>query len=321
MRPTISVITPTYNRAHTLNRLWSSLILQSDAINFEWIIIDDGSNDDTHSLVSEWQDSNNIPIIYEYVSHRGKNAALNSAKKLISGDFVIVIDSDDCLTDGAFDLIRDNIDLYYTSSDATFGGLGFMCEDERGNLLFARKLDEPIRCSYLDGIFLHGFGDRVSSSFASEVSYLWKREYFQKLIYMEVDPPDHVPESCAYSLLSKFYQFVYVGDVIVRAFRHDGIPRLTKNWPKPSSKLSLYISSQMELRCHLDYIRCDSSHPWKQAISVSKFGYVCGISLRDQYRDLTTTLSRILWTLALPIGVAKGYLRSLKSKYRPSTGI
>ena len=316
MAPTVSVITPTYNRAHTLHRPRNSLNQQSDRLRIEWIIIDDGSTDGTHKLVENWQDISHFPIIYELVAHGGRNAAVNFAKKFISGDFAIVLDSDDCFNDHAFNLIRDKIDEYCTGSDATFAGLGFMCEDEHGNLLFPRTLSEPIRSSYLDGIFIHGLANQVKPGVGSEITYLWRREYYQQVSYPEIPPPDHIPEHFAHSRLSDFYQFVYVGDIIVRRFRHDGISRLTDNRPSPSSQALLFKCSQMEIQYHLGYFRHKPRYFCKQAINMSKFGYVCGIRLLDQYRSLTTTFSRILWALFLPIGLAKGFLRSLKSHNR-----
>lgn len=317
MKPIVSVITPTYNRAHTLARPWNSLNRQSDALQIEWIIIDDGSTDDTRRLVTEWKEASQFPIIYKYITNGGWPTAVNYAKKFVSGDFVIQLDSDDCFKDRAFDVIRDKINLYLSSSDPTLGGVGFMCDDEQGTVLCAKKLDEPIRCSYLDSRLLHGLADEVRPRLASEITYLRKREYFDKQFYLEVPPPDRVPPHYAHYPLSKSYDFIYVDDIVVTRFRHDGISRMTKHWPRPSSQKSLYIGSQMDLRYTLDYFKHKPRLIWNHAINISKFGYVCGIPLRDQYRELTTNFSRILWVLALPFGLARGYLRYLKSKNRP----
>ena len=71
-RYTLSVVTPTYNRAHTLSRAWESLNRQGPLRFewFEWIIIDDGSTDDTGKIITEWQSASRFPIIYERMPHR-----------------------------------------------------------------------------------------------------------------------------------------------------------------------------------------------------------------------------------------------------------
>ena len=63
MMKTLTVFTPTYNRAHTLGRVYESLCAQTSS-DFEWLIVDDGSTDNTHNLVTGWIAEDIIPILY-----------------------------------------------------------------------------------------------------------------------------------------------------------------------------------------------------------------------------------------------------------------
>ncbi|MDU5748274.1 MAG: glycosyltransferase family A protein, partial [Haemophilus parainfluenzae] len=61
----VTIFTPTYNRGYLLTRLYNSLLEQTD-INFEWIIVDDGSTDSTKEIVSSFIEDKRIKVIYEY---------------------------------------------------------------------------------------------------------------------------------------------------------------------------------------------------------------------------------------------------------------
>lgn len=99
--PTLTVFTPTYNRAHTLPRTYESLCRQS-CKDFRWLIVDDGSTDGTAALVREWQSRDNgFEIQYIYKENGGMHTAHNVAYKNISTELNTCIDSDDALADGA----------------------------------------------------------------------------------------------------------------------------------------------------------------------------------------------------------------------------
>lgn len=74
MKKSITVFTPTYNREKTLRRLYDSLCNQANQ-DFKWIVIDDGSSDNTAALFEKWKAENKIEIEYYYQSNKGKLAA------------------------------------------------------------------------------------------------------------------------------------------------------------------------------------------------------------------------------------------------------
>ena len=97
----ISVFTPTYNRAYILGNLYSSLLNQHFD-DFEWVIIDDGSTDNTELLVRKWIDENHkFPIYYYKQENRGKCSTINRALDLVHGELFVIVDSDDYLTNDA----------------------------------------------------------------------------------------------------------------------------------------------------------------------------------------------------------------------------
>lgn len=101
----LTVCTPTFNRAYILNSLYQSLQKQS-CKDFEWLIIDDGSSDNTEDLVSGWINSaNGFPVRYIKKENGGKCSAINLGLDNANCELFIVVDSDDTLTSDAVEKI------------------------------------------------------------------------------------------------------------------------------------------------------------------------------------------------------------------------
>ncbi|MDU1891698.1 MAG: glycosyltransferase family 2 protein [Dysgonomonas sp.] len=103
-KPTLTVFTPAYNRAHTIELCYKSLLRQTSS-DFKWLIIDDGSTDATADLIGRWIDEGRITIEYHYQENQGMHSAHNTAYRLIDTELNVCIDSDDYLADNAVELI------------------------------------------------------------------------------------------------------------------------------------------------------------------------------------------------------------------------
>lgn len=96
----LSIITPAYNRSYTLERLYNSLRSQSD-LDFEWIVVNDGSTDNTEELIRMFQQEDSIPIRYFYQENGGKHRAHNKGMQEALGELSVCVDSDDALSPDA----------------------------------------------------------------------------------------------------------------------------------------------------------------------------------------------------------------------------
>lgn len=112
----ITVYTPTYNRANLLQNLYKSL-LQQTYRNFEWLIIDDGSTDNTKQVVNGFISQGIIDIRYFYKQNGGQHTALNMGIEKAEGTLLMDVDSDDYLTDNALERI-----VYWESTIVGRGG-------------------------------------------------------------------------------------------------------------------------------------------------------------------------------------------------------
>ena len=101
-----TVFTPTYNRAYLLPRLYQSLKAQT-VTNFEWLIVDDGSTDDTQQVIQRWaEQENKFSIRYTRVENGGKHRAINLGVQLARGELFFIVDSDDALAPNAMERIN-----------------------------------------------------------------------------------------------------------------------------------------------------------------------------------------------------------------------
>ena len=114
-RPTLSIVTPTYNRGALLQNCYESLLRQT-SFDFEWIIMDDGSTDDTEAVAKTFH-SEDFSIVYIRKANGGKHTALNASHPYIRGTYVLILDSDDTLTENAVAQVCDRWDACQNCSE------------------------------------------------------------------------------------------------------------------------------------------------------------------------------------------------------------
>lgn len=103
----ITIFTPTYNRASLLSRLYGSLVRQTKQ-DFVWLIVDDGSTDDTYRLIKEWEREGKIAIKYIFQENAGKMKAHNRGVSECQTELFMCLDSDDYLSDDCIESIYTN---------------------------------------------------------------------------------------------------------------------------------------------------------------------------------------------------------------------
>lgn len=120
----ITVFTPTYNRGYIIDNLYQSLRRQTYK-NFEWLVVDDGSTDNTSVLFELWiKDETLFPIRYYHVDNGGKHRAINKGTDIAKGEFFFIVDSDDYLTDSALEKVVEWFDTLKCSSSKFAGVAG-----------------------------------------------------------------------------------------------------------------------------------------------------------------------------------------------------
>ena len=133
----LTLFTPTYNRADKLHRVYDSIKAQTlqkvdDAYIFEWIIVDDGSTDDTKELVYSWQKEADFPIRYLYQTNQGKPAASRKGIEEARGELFLFADSDDAFLPETFATFYDVWVNFNDEEREKCGGIGVLCQDQNG---------------------------------------------------------------------------------------------------------------------------------------------------------------------------------------------
>lgn len=121
----ITVLTPTFNRGYAIGKLFESLCMQSKK-SFEWVIVDDGSTDNTGELVKDFQNRSSFPIRYYFKDNGGKHTAVNFGAKQVKGDYTFIVDSDDRLAPNAIEVIEHYINTVKDNSKFA-GVVGLRC--------------------------------------------------------------------------------------------------------------------------------------------------------------------------------------------------
>ena len=132
--PTLTVFTPTYNRAHTLPRVFESLRRQTSR-DFCWLVVDDGSSDGTAELVREWQGKADFAVEYLYQPNSGKHNAHNAAVARAKTELLSIVDSDDELLPHAVERITGAWKSASASDRARLAGIWTLCANPDGTIV------------------------------------------------------------------------------------------------------------------------------------------------------------------------------------------
>lgn len=157
MVPILTVFTPTYNRAYTLHLCYESLQRQS-CKDFIWLIVDDGSTDNTRELVASWQAAGLVLIEYCYQENQGMHGAHNTAYEHIKTELNVCIDSDDYMADDAVEKI---VQFWKKHGSSQFAGIVGLDASPNGELI-GTGLPDHVQSSTLGDLYeKHGVqGDK-----------------------------------------------------------------------------------------------------------------------------------------------------------------
>jgi glycosyltransferase involved in cell wall biosynthesis len=135
--PLFTVFTPTYNRAHTLPRLYASLQRQT-CRDFEWLVVDDGSVDNTRQLMQAWSAEADFPIRYIWQEHAHKKVAFNRGVQEACGELFLTLDSDDEALPEALDTFKQVWEDIPKNDRYRYSAVTGLCVDPAGNIVGSR---------------------------------------------------------------------------------------------------------------------------------------------------------------------------------------
>ena len=144
--PLITVFTPTYNRAATIQRVFDSLLTQTMR-DFEWLIVDDGSADNTKAVIEKFISQQPFfPVRYHHQQNSGKAIAINKGVELAKGEWFYIADSDDAIVPEALETFMKAWDQIPKRKQEKYSGIVACCKDPCGN-----RISDPVPNNLYDG--------------------------------------------------------------------------------------------------------------------------------------------------------------------------
>lgn len=207
--PLITVFTPAYNRGYIISKLYESLCRQTFT-DFEWLVVDDGSTDDTGTLIGKFIAENKITIRYLRQENGGKHRAINRGVHEAYGELFFIVDSDDHLADNALERVA----FHYGNvrNDSSFAGVSGLRAFPSGEKIGGEENWEVLDCSSLD--FRHKHGAKGDMAEAYRLSVL--REF----PFPEIDGEKFCAEGLVWNRIARkykiryFYEKIYIGEYL-----------------------------------------------------------------------------------------------------------
>lgn len=222
----ITVFTPTYNRAYILPQLYKSLCRQSNQ-NFIWLIVDDGSKDETESLVRQWINDNNISISYFKQKNGGKQRAHNLGVSKCVTELFLCVDSDDYITD-------DCIQVFLSSWDKVHG------KEEIAGMVAMRgeSAEKPIGTYFPSGLKYTTLSELYSKwKFAGDTVLVYRTEILKRFPFWVAEGEKFIGEGYVWGQIDQIYKLAVVPRILmICKYLSDGytknVRKLTKNNPQ-----------------------------------------------------------------------------------------
>ncbi len=236
----ITIFTPSYNRAYTLDRLYKSLLNQTFK-DFEWVIVDDGSTDDTESVVEAMkQKSAFFDIIYVKTKNGGKHRAVNKGVQLASGEMFFIVDSDDWLPETSLEKVIKYENAIPDSQKVKFAGVsGLKCNEDN------KEIGSTFDGEYFDCTYIEGGSNNITGDKA-EVYYT---ALLKKYPFPEFENENFIMESVVWNAIASdgyklryFNENIYYCEYLPDGLTNSGFEKF-RNTPKG---YGLYLSQRIK---------------------------------------------------------------------------
>ena len=264
--PQFTVFTPTYNRAHTLEQVYCSLLCQTLS-DFEWVIVDDGSSDGTKDQVMSWQSEGKIRIRYFYQENQGKPAAHNRGVREASGELFLVLDSDDACTPNALERFLFHwLSIPMPERDG-FSGVTCHCLNPKGNLVGTQF---PFDVIDSDPIEMH-----FKFNVKGEKWGFHRTAILRRFPFPQFPGEKFLPEGLVWHRIAKDYKSRFVNEAL-RIYSDNQVDRLSVVRTRIRSPQGAMLYYQEVCRWSLPMF-----HRIKAAINYLRFSLHAGVCMNE----------------------------------------
>lgn len=288
----LSIVTPVYNRADSIPKCYGSLLGQTSK-DFEWIIVDDGSTDETQDVVAAFS-TELFSIIKIRKENGGKHTALNAAHPYIHGDYVLILDSDDYLTETAVEVVLSEWDRY--RNNETVGILTFL----KGT---APEQPVCVAADYETPVEIMRY--RRHSLVGSDCCEVIRAKLFKQYPFPVFEGEKFLSECALWNRVSFSHKCVYINAVIyICEYREDGLTQAGRSLRIRNPRGGMFISDLRTDRSNFPKERI------KYALLYGCYGFFAGFSSRKIIRN-----SRAPGLVLVLLPAARLLYRYWKKKY------
>lgn len=277
----VTVFTPTYNRASTLSKCYKSLLSQKSK-NFIWLIIDDGSIDNTKDLVLSWMESSPFIIKYYQVENGGKARAINKSLELTTTKLWLCLDSDDFLVEDAIEIIEHQ----YQSIEKNDSICGLFSLRGKSSVSSMQGIEIPKNISEVTQSFV-----RYELKIPPEYLHVFKTEIISQYKYPSIEGENYFPLSFVFDQIDQIYSYKVIHKpLMVCEYREDGLTKNKRDVVKKNPVGYMLYKKQLI-----------SLAPTKKekAKAVATFVTGCLLAKKNPFKD---NQAKILTFLMFPIG-------------------
>lgn len=232
----ITVLTPTYNRAHTLPVLYKSLLEQTSN-DFEWLVVDDGSVDNTESLILGYIAEGKIDVRYIKQENGGKHRALNRGIAAIDSVLTIIVDSDDYLSDDAIETILKYYEKY--EENEMIAGFSFLkAYSSTRSVIGDNYPQEEFEDNYIEC--------RIKKDVKGDKAEVFYTDILKKYNFTEFENEKFLSEDVVWIEMAKSYDMVYINKPIYFCeYLEGGLSKSDKKIKFNSPLGSMYRGKQL----------------------------------------------------------------------------
>ena len=283
----ITIFTPTYNRAGFLHRLYDTLILQTYK-NFEWIIVDDGSKDNTKDVVSSFVKEGKLNIHYVQQENGGKHRAINTGVGLASGELFFILDSDDILPNNALELVVKTFQPI--KHEMFFAGVSGIDGNFDGRIIGSGLPYDSIDCNSVD--------IRYKFHVTGDMKEVFRTSVMKEFPFPDIEGEKFCPEALVWNRIAQKYKLRYFNKIIYKVeYQPEGI---TSNIVKVRMKSP--ITSMM---CYAEMLELNIPFKDKFKAAVNYWRFRLCYNGNGSYPKVSG-----LWNAVAPLG----WLMHLKDK-------
>lgn len=240
MMQKLTVFTPTYNRRHILNKLYESLKSQTFK-DFIWLLVDDGSTDNTQEIVDKWISEGYLHIEYYYQNNQGKHAAHNTGVLHCKTEYFFCVDSDDYLPSDSLENIIQKFEQSNISERIDIAGL----IAKRGY-----SLKNPISINFPIDVKEASIKELYKKyETKGDLAIIFKTKILREYLFPIFDGEIFVTEGIVYNQISMKYKMVLLGEIIyLGEYLDDGYSRniIDVHRRNPNGYIS-YLEQELEL--------------------------------------------------------------------------